>query len=78
MNFKSLLPTLLICAAINCAISVAQTPAVTVDPQRNGNLAAAQGSIAQAFAKITDAQRDNASHLGGHAEKAKELSESGQ
>ena len=50
-----------------------QTPYVTVDPQRHGNLAAAQNDIVEAWGSISEAQRANDSHLGGHAARAKEL-----
>lgn len=65
--------TLLGCAALCCAMAQAQAPSVTVDPSRHGNLAAAQDAVAQAYTRITEAQRDNSSHLGGHAQRAKEL-----
>ncbi len=57
----------------SCVMAAAQMPSVTVDPQRHGNLAAAQDSISQAWSHISDAQRANDSHLGGHAGRAKEL-----
>jgi hypothetical protein len=60
-------------SALSCAMAAAQTPAVNIDPQRHGNLATAQQSIVQAFASISDAQRANDDHLGGHAGKAKSL-----
>jgi hypothetical protein len=48
-------------------------PYVTVDPQQHGNLAAAQNNIVEAWGSITEAQRANDAHLGGHAARAKEL-----
>lgn len=59
--------------AISTAIAAAQVPTVTIDPQQHGNLAAAQQSIVQAFASISDAQHANDAHLGGHAGRAKDL-----
>jgi hypothetical protein len=59
--------------AVSCAMAVAQSPTVTVDPSQHVALAAAQQSIVQAFASITEAQRNNDAHLGGHAGRAKEL-----
>lgn len=44
-----------------------------VDPSRHGNLAAAQSLIAQAFERMTEAQRSNNYELGGHAGRAKQL-----
>jgi len=60
-------------AAMCFAVSHAQTPTVTIDPSRHGNLASAQESVIQAYVRIGEAQRDNGSHLGGHAQRAKEL-----
>ncbi|WP_446742822.1 hypothetical protein [Silvibacterium acidisoli] len=65
--------TLLGWIAMCCAKTYAQVPSVTVDPSRHGNLAAAQDNLVQAFERISEAQRDNNSHLGGHAQRAKEL-----
>ena len=59
--------------AVSCAMAVAQAPSVDIDPSRHGALASAQQSIVQAFASITEAQRNNDSQLGGHAARAKEL-----
>jgi hypothetical protein len=59
--------------AASSAIASAQAPVVTIDPQSHGNLAAAQQSIVNAFARISDAQQANDDHLGGHAGKAKNL-----
>jgi DnaJ-class molecular chaperone len=42
---------------------------------RRPNLAAAQRHLAQAFEKITDAQKANEYDMGGHAAKAKDLIE---
>jgi hypothetical protein len=71
MKRNSILPIVFI--AFGCAMAVAQSPTVTVDPSQHGALSAAQQSIVQAFASITEAQRNNDSHLGGHAGRAKEL-----
>ena len=64
---------LLASALFSSALSYAQVPVVSVDPQRHGNLAAAQEALVQAYSRLSDAQRVNGSHLGGHAERAKEL-----
>lgn len=48
-------------------------PVLNVDPQRHGNLAAAQRSVRDAFDRITAAQQDNNYNLGGYAGRAKEL-----
>lgn len=60
-------------AMLSCVLAHAQAPTVTIDPSRHGNLSAAQNDIVQAYARISEAQRDNNSHLGGHAQRAKEL-----
>ena len=51
----------------------AQMPVQNVDPQRHGNLAAAQELVAQAYQRVSDAQAANDNQLGGHAENAKQL-----
>src|SRR5215831_6000397 len=48
-------------------------PAQNVSPRKHPNIAAAQRLTAQAFEKITAAQRANEFDLAGHAAKAKEL-----
>ena len=75
LKIVSLLAVVLKIAAVMmcCAIVRAQAPSVTVDPQRHGNLAAAQNNIVEAWGSISEAQRANDSHLGGHAGRAKEL-----
>lgn len=67
--------TLAAAAAAACVAVVAwaQMPVQNIDPQRHGNLAAAQGLIAQAFDRVSEAQRDNRYELGGHPARAKEL-----
>lgn len=65
--------TLLAGVMMCCAMGRAQAPNVTVDPQRHGNLASAQNNIVEAWGSISEAQRANDSHLGGHAARAKEL-----
>ena len=55
-----------------CAVS-AQVPVQNIDPQRHGNLAAAQRLVVQAFERLSDAQTANDYRLGGHADRAKEL-----
>jgi hypothetical protein len=68
--FKGALSALLIASA---AIATAQEPVQNIDPQRHGNLAAAQGLVTGAFDKISEAQYANHDALGGHAARAKEL-----
>ena len=59
--------------AVSCAMAFAQAPSVTIDPSQHGALSSAQQSIVQAFESISQAQRNNDDHLGGHAGRAKEL-----
>ena len=54
-----------------CA-SQADQPEVDIG-NRHGNLRNAQEHIVQAWRLVGEAQRDNNGHLGGHAERAKEL-----
>lgn len=69
LKIATLLAGLVMCSVIGRA----QAPSVTVDPQHHGNLAAAQNNIVEAWGSITEAQRSNDSHLGGHAARAKQL-----
>ena len=48
-------------------------PCADIDPQRHGNLAAAQRLVVQAFERLSEAQNANEYQLGGHANRAKEL-----
>jgi hypothetical protein len=73
MKHGMLIFAIVLSAAIDCLPAAAQTPSVTIDPQRHGNLAAAQESIVVAFVRISDAQQSNDDHLGGHAGRAKDL-----
>ncbi len=69
---NKLIPAMLVLVGASVVL-FADAPAVTVDQSRHGNLARAQRSIQAAWSSINTAQRDNRYHLGGHAEKAKEL-----
>jgi hypothetical protein len=69
LKIATLVASVLICGAV----ARAQAPYVTVDPSQHGNLAAAQNNIVEAWGNISEAQRANDSHLGGHAARAKEL-----
>lgn len=73
MKSHSIIFAILSSVAISSAIAAAQVPTATINPQQHGNLAAAQQSIVQAFASISDAQHANDAHLGGHAGRAKDL-----
>lgn len=66
-------PVVAACTIAVAALALAQQPVQNIDPQRHGNLAAAQRLIAQAFDRMTAAQQANEFDLGGHAAKAKEL-----
>ena len=67
---KRSIVALLLAAA---TFAIAQEPPRNVDPARHGNLAAAQQLIAQAYDRMTAAQRANEYDLGGHAARAKQL-----
>jgi hypothetical protein len=54
-------------------LACAQEPVRNINPDRHGNLAAAQNLVQQAYDKLSEAQQANDSELGGHAAKAKEL-----
>lgn len=61
-----------VAAVVACAAS-AQVPVQNIDPERHGNLAAAQRLVVQAFERLSDAQNANDYQLGGHAGRAKDL-----
>jgi hypothetical protein len=69
-TFKAALSALLVAGA---TVASAQVPIQNIDPQRHGNLAAAQGLVVGAFDRLSDAQYASHDALGGHAERAKEL-----
>ena len=60
-------------AALAASVAWAQEPEQNIDPDRHGNLAAAQNLVVEAFDRITEAQQDNRYNLGGHAARAKDL-----
>ena len=60
-------------AALAAGGAWAQEPEQNIDPDRHGNLAAAQRLVVEAFDRITEAQQDNRYNLGGHAARAKDL-----
>ncbi|WP_392887686.1 hypothetical protein ACF6ZU_24165 [Pseudomonas migulae] len=73
MNRKCLVIGSVLCTSLifGC-VSQADQPFVDIG-DRHGNLRSAQEHIVQAWRMVGEAQRDNNSHLGGHAERAKEL-----
>ncbi len=80
MNAKQLFTSSLILAALIAGPLLAaqdaqapQAPVVNIDPNRHGNLAAAQGDIVDAYQRIDEAQSANNDQLGGHAQKAKDF-----
>jgi hypothetical protein len=60
-------------AALAARAVPAQVPVQNIDPQRHGNLAAAQRLVVQAFERLSDAQNANDYPLGGDAARAKDL-----
>lgn len=65
--------SLVVLLSASCVMAFAQAPQPTIDPSQHGALAAAQESIIQAWQDVSQAQRNNDAHLGGHAGRAKEL-----
>jgi hypothetical protein len=73
MKKRNVILSTTLAAVLACAgIVVAQRPGVDIG-RRHANLEEAQRLIQQAYGKIEDAQGANHGHLGGHAEKAKQL-----
>ena len=60
-------------ATLAAGVVWAQEPEQNVDPERHGNLAAAQRLVVEAFDRLSEAQEDNRYKLGGHAARAKDL-----
>ena len=56
-----------------CVITLAQEPAVNIDPHRHPNLAEAQRLMAKANQAIMVAQHDNRYDMHGHATRARQL-----
>ena len=72
----TLLAPVALLAALACpGVLAAQAPVVNIDPERHGNLSAAQEYIVMSWQRINRAQQANNDQLGGHAQKAKELLE---
>jgi len=65
--FTAVLATLLF-----CGITLAQEPAVNIDPKIHPNLAQAQKLIAQANQFIITAQKDNRYDMKGNASRARQ------
>lgn len=59
--------------AVVACTAYAQVPVQNIDPERHGNLAAAQRLVVQAFERLSDAQVAKNYQLGGHVGRAKEL-----
>jgi F0F1-type ATP synthase membrane subunit b/b' len=71
---KNVLIALVLVLVLLCAGMVfAQKPVRNVSGARHPNIAAAQRLVAQAYERITAAQKANEFDMGGHAQKAKEL-----
>ena len=70
---RSKLMLLAAVAALAACAASAQMPVQNIDPERHGNLAAAQNLVVQAFERLSDAQVANNYQLGGHVERAKDL-----
>ncbi len=70
---RSKLMLLAAVAALAACAASAQMPVQNIDPERHGNLAAAQRLVVQAFERLSDAQVANNNQLGGHVERAKDL-----
>jgi hypothetical protein len=65
-----------ILGAVTLALATATVlaaPAQNISGKRHPNLAAAQHLAAQAFERVSAAQKANEFDLGGHAQKAKDL-----
>ena len=70
---RSKLMLLAAVAALAACAASAQMPVQNIDPERHGNLAAAQRLVVQAYERLNDAQNANDYQLGGHAARAKDL-----
>ena len=74
MTKKNLLISTILSAAFFCSsTTLAQAPVQNIDKARHPNLAEAQSLSAEAYNRITTAQKDNRYDMHGHASKAKQL-----
>jgi hypothetical protein len=74
MAKKSLLISTALYTSLACITATfAQAPVVNIDSHHHPNLAEAQKNIVEAYQRIDTAQHDNKEHLGGHAQRAKDL-----
>jgi F0F1-type ATP synthase membrane subunit b/b' len=74
MMKRNVLIALILVLVLLCAGMVfAQKPVKNVSGARHPNIAAAQRLVAQAYERITAAQKANEFDMGGHAQKAKDL-----
>ncbi len=73
MRWKVRAVTAILATMLFCGLTLAQEPAVDIDPHRHANLAEAQRHIAQAFHFVNEARKDNKYDMKGHAENALEL-----
>ena len=65
---------IVVTALISGTILLAQgPPVVNISWYRDGNLAAAQSYVVQAYQMVSQAQQANDDELGGHAARAKQL-----
>jgi hypothetical protein len=74
MKNKILLIGSILCATLSfgCATQAQEGPVVNIG-NRHGNLRAAQSDIVDAYRMVEAAQQTNDEHLGGHAQRAKDL-----
>ena len=73
MTKKTLTFPALLAAVLMCASTLAQEPALDINPGVHPNLAAAQKHVVEANRAIAEAQRENRWDMHGHAEKARQL-----
>ena len=73
MKTKSFAYAALLAAMLLCGVTLAQEPALDINPKAHPNLAAAQRDVVEANAAIATAQKDNHSDMQGHAERARQL-----
>jgi hypothetical protein len=65
-------PAMLV-AVLLCIVTVAQEPAIDINPQIHPNLAEAQRRVVEANHFVAEAQKDNRYDMHGHAERARQL-----
>src|SRR5215468_7057007 len=73
MKIRLIAGCVIVAGLIFCPLAPAAPPIVDIESRQDGNLAAAQRLLVQAYALINSAENVNDGQLEGHGQKAKSL-----